>query len=139
MGVRRAIESDLEAIHPLLQQLVPAERGRSRAAWGEALTREGYSAWIAEVDSAPAGFIDLVVFHDVAHDAKIGLINNLVVDGRFRGHGLGASLLREALHHCRREGAVEVHVWTDFDNTRAIGLYERLGFVRRALLLELQL
>jgi len=138
MGVRRATESDLEAIHPLLEELVPAESGRSRAAWSEALTKDGYAAWIAEVDGAPAGFIDLLLFHDVAHGATVGLINNLVVDARFRGRGLGASLLGEAIHHGRREGAVEVHVWTDFENAPAIGLYERLGFARRALLLELQ-
>ncbi len=139
MGVRRAFADDLEAIHPLLEELVPAQSARSRAAWSEALTKEGYAAWIAEVGSTPAGFVDLVVFHDVAHDAKIGLISNLVVDARFRGRGLGASLLAEAIQHCRREGAAEVHVWTDFENTGAIGLYERLGFVRRALLLELQM
>ena len=28
MGVRRAVESDLKAIHPLLEELVPVEFGR---------------------------------------------------------------------------------------------------------------
>jgi hypothetical protein len=36
-----------------------------------------------------------------------------------------------------REQAVEVHVWTDFDNARAIQLYKSVGFAERALLLEL--
>jgi len=31
-----------------------------------------------------------------------------------------------------------LHVWTDFDNKLAIGLYKRVSFVDRALLLELQ-
>jgi ribosomal protein S18 acetylase RimI-like enzyme len=137
MGIRRATENDLEGMYPLLDELVPAENRRSRAAWSEALTKDGYAAWIAEVDRAPAGFIDLLLFHDVAHGATVGLINNLVVDARFRGRGLGANLLEEAIQHCRREGAVEVHVWTEFENAPAIGLYERLGFARRALLLEL--
>lgn len=139
MGIRRAIEGDLTAIHPLLEQLVPAELSRRGATWSEALTKEGYAAWVAEVDRTPAGFIDLLLFPDMAHGAKVGLINNLVVDARFRDRGLGESLLREAIHHCREQGAVELHVWTNIHNARAIGLYEHLGFVSRALLLELQM
>lgn len=139
MEVRRAVESDLTAIHPLLEELVPAALGRRGATWNEALTKEGYAAWVAEVDRTPAGFIDLLLFPDMAHGAKVGLINNLVVDARFRGRGLGESLLREAIHHCREQGAVELHVWTNIHNARAIGLYEHLGFVSRALLLELQM
>lgn len=139
MGVRRAVDSDLAAIHPLLEDIVPSELGRRRAAWSDAVAHEGYAAWVAEVDGSPAGFVDLFIFPDVAHGGTIGLINNLVVGARFRGRGLGGNLLQEAIDHSRRHGALELHVWTDFDNTRAIRLYERLGFVRRSVLLELHM
>jgi len=138
MGVRRAVESDLKTIHPLLEQLMNAEPDRRRTMWSEALENEGYAAWIADADGQPVGFIDLFVFPDVAHGRTIGLINNLVVDERFRGRGLGESLLRAAIRHGKQRGAVELHVWTDFDNKPAIGLYKRVSFVDRALLLELQ-
>jgi ribosomal protein S18 acetylase RimI-like enzyme len=139
MGVRRAVESDLKAIHPLLEELVPAELGQRRATWTEALADEGYAAWVAEIDSTPAGFLDLVLLPDVAHGGTIGLIHNLAVDARFRGREVGESLLRAAIDHCRRHGVVELHLWTDFDNARAIRLYERLGFARRAVLMELRM
>ncbi len=139
MGIRRAVESDLGAIHPLLEELVPSELERRRVTWSEALVKEGYAAWVAEVDGTAAGFIDLLLFPDMAHGAKIGLINNLVVGARFRDRGLGERLLRQVIHHCREQGAAELHVWTDIHNARAIGLYEHLGFVSRALLLELQM
>lgn len=136
--VRRAIEGDLEAVHPLLDQLLPAGFARRQAIWRDALARDDYAAWVAEVDGQPAGFLDLILFPDVAHGGKIGVISNLVVDARVRGRGVGTCLLREAIHHAEQHGAVELHVWTDFDNTAALGLYERVGFVRRAMLLELQ-
>lgn len=138
MPIRRAVESDLEAIHHLLEQLMQAERDQRHMTWGEALETAGYAAWVVEVDGKPVGFIDLFVLPDVAHGSKIGLVNNLVIDERFRGRGLGAGLLREAIHQCRQQGAAELHVWTDPDNTPAIGLYKRFGFVDRALLLELE-
>jgi ribosomal protein S18 acetylase RimI-like enzyme len=137
-SIRRAVESDLQRIHPLLDQLLPAGLEGRRPIWSAALAQDGYAAWIAEVDGAPAGFLDLVLFPDVAHGGRIGLIHNLVVDARFRGRGLGRSLLQEAIHHSRQLGAAELHVWTDADNAPALGLYEGLGFEPRAVLLELQ-
>ncbi len=137
MAIRRAVEGDFEAIHRLLDQLMPAERDR-RHTWSEALERAGYAAWVAEEGGRPAGFIDLFVFPDVAHGGAIGLVNNLVVDAGFRGRGLGESLLREVVHHCKQQRVAELHVWTDRDNTPAIGLYKRLGFADRAVLLELR-
>ena len=135
-SVRRAIERDLEALHPLLDQLLPAEMTRRQAIWPEALARDGYAAWIAEVDGHAAGFVDLYVLPDVGHGRNIGLINTLVVDAGYRRRGIGASLLNEAAAHCRRHDVVELHVWTDSDNTRALALYERTGFAQRAVLLE---
>lgn len=136
--VRRAVEGDLEAVHPLLDQLLTAEFARRQAVWRDAFAQDDFAAWVAEVDGRPAGFLDLILFPDVAHGGKIGVINNLVVDAPVRGRGLGTRLLREAIHYSRQRGAVELHVWTDFDNTAALGLYESVGFVRRAMLLELQ-
>lgn len=139
MGIRRAVESDLQAIHPLLEQLMPAPAGRRHKMWEEALRNEGYAAWVADVDGTPAGFVDLFIFPDVAHGSNIGVISNLVVDERFRGRGLGAALLRAATERCRQRDVVELHVWTDFDNAPAIRLYRKFGFADRALLLELEI
>lgn len=138
MSVRRAADSDLEAIHPLLEQLMPAPAHRRRAMWHEARTHQGYAAWVAEVDGKPVGFLDLYISPDTAHGNNVGVVNNLVIDERFRGRGLGESLLREAIEHSERRDVAELHVWTDFDNHAAIGLYKKLGFAERALLMELE-
>ncbi len=55
----------------------------------------------------------------------------------FADAGLGKRLLHAAVDHSSREKAAEVHVWTEFDNARAIQLYKSVGFAERALLLEL--
>lgn len=138
MRIKRTRSDDFPVIHELLNQLMPGQEDRRQAMWRMLMAHQGYAAWIAEVDDAPAGFVDLFVFPDAAHGEHIGIVSNLIVDERFRGAGLGEALLGEAVDHARRERAVEVHVWTDFDNTRAIGLYKKAGFVERALLLELQ-
>ncbi|MHB8730640.1 MAG: GNAT family N-acetyltransferase [bacterium] len=137
--IRRVVENDLERAHRLLEQLMPAAFALRRAIWRDTLAQDGYAAWIAEVDGQAAGFIDLYLFPDVGHGRTIGLVNNLVVDARFRRRGLGEDLLKEATAYCRQHDVVELHVWTDSDNDPALHLYERAGFARRAVLLELEM
>jgi len=51
------------------------------------------------------------------------------VDGRFRGHGIGALLLRSALEWLFSEGAAKsVKLCVNSANDGAIRLYERAGF-----------
>lgn len=139
MNVRLAQIGDHAAIRPLLEQLMPERSDRGDAIWAEALRDERYAAWVAEDEGHLAGFVDVFLFPDVGHDRYIGVVNNVVVDARARGQGVGERLLREAVQHCRRRGAVEVHVWTDRTNARAIRLYKKLGFEDRGVLLELAL
>ncbi len=136
VDIRRARMSDLEAMQTVLEQLMNAQIEQRDLMWKESLNHPGYVAWVAEVDTALVGFVDLFVFPDVAHGFKIGLISNLVVDQNHQGRGLGERLLSEAIRHSKQQGARELHVWTSFDNKRAIGLYRKVGFADRALLLE---
>ena len=137
--IRRVVEHDFEPVHRLLEQLMPAPPGLRENIWSRMLARQDYAAWIAEIDRRPVGFIDLYVFPDIGHGRNIALINNLVVDEAFRGRGLGGALVGETVAHCRAHDAIELHLWTGFDNTRALALYERCGFVRRSLVMELEL
>lgn len=93
---------------------------------------------ILQESHQPDGFLDLYVFPDTAHGNNVGLVNNLVIDERFRGRGLGEGLLGEAIEHCRRGDVAELHVWTGADNIAAIGLYRKAGFAERAVLMELE-
>jgi ribosomal-protein-alanine N-acetyltransferase len=139
MIIRRAGERDTDAVHRVLEQLMHAE-GRHRAeVWSRLLSDPAYKAWVAEADHQVVGFLDVVTWPDIGHGNSVGLVNNLVVDERRRGQGVGTRLLQEAIRHCKSEGIVELHVWTDENNTQALRLYKNVGFVNRGLLLERQL
>lgn len=138
MVVRRASEKDLDAIHSVLEQLLHAAQQDRANAWRRILSDPSYAAWLAESDGEVVGFLDLVTWPDVGHGKRVGLVNNLVVHERLRGHGFGARLLGEAVQHCRNEGIVELHVWTDTENAPALALYKQEGFVTRGGLFELQ-
>ena len=51
------------------------------------------------------------------------------------GRGIGSALMRAVIDHARREAGAELIVLeVRCDNTRAIGLYEKLGFVKTGTL-----
>jgi ribosomal protein S18 acetylase RimI-like enzyme len=56
-------------------------------------------------------------------------VKDIVVDGGWRGRGLGAALLTAAMTAYVARGASFVDLKTDVDNVKAQALYRRLGFV----------
>lgn len=139
MIIRRAGEGDIDAIHPILEQLLPGEKDHRTDMWRRLLDDPSYVSWVAEDDHKVVGFLDVLTWPDIGLGKRVGLVNNLVVDERRRGQGVGARLFHEAIRHCRSEGIVELHVWTDAENKHALTLYQTVGFVNRGILLELQL
>lgn len=61
---------------------------------------------------------------------KRGYIAMLAVDGRYRKHGIGSTLVRRAIAGMVEGGADEVVLETEITNMPALRLYEALGFVR---------
>jgi mycothiol synthase len=62
--------------------------------------------------------------------AAIGEVYVVGVDPRERGHGLGRALTLAGLHHLRSLDLSQAMLYVDTSNTRAIALYEGLGFAR---------
>ncbi len=57
-----------------------------------------------------------------------GFVQRLAVDPGFEGQGVATSLLLDGLRWLQRRGVQEVLVNTNFDNDRALQLYEHFGF-----------
>lgn len=60
-----------------------------------------------------------------------GYLQRLAVDPEVQGGGVGTSLVHDCLGWLQRKGASMALVNTQHRNTRALALYERLGFVRQ--------
>jgi mycothiol synthase len=67
--------------------------------------------------------------HGGSHDhLAIGEIYITAVDPDYSGSGLGRALTITALNYLKYQGLTDAMLYVDFDNTRALKLYNSLGF-----------
>lgn len=83
----------------------------------------------------PAGFFlaerdgRLVGFHWTKTVGDTGEVYVIGVHPNEQGHGLGKALLLVGLRHLARNGLTRVTLYVEADNTGAVALYSKLGFV----------
>jgi ribosomal protein S18 acetylase RimI-like enzyme len=85
--------------------------------------------FIAEgVDGTPVGFLHLMQFADFFTGGRNGHVSDLAVAEGFDGRGIGRFLLDFAEAFCRDRGFERMQLAVFPGNTRALALYEALGY-----------
>ncbi len=83
--------------------------------------------WFAELDGEIIGAIAIV-----GHSAVKAQLRWFILHPQFRGIGLGKRLLQAALQFCSDQGYQTVFLETTNDQTTAIAMYRKAGFVKIA-------
>ena len=146
MEIRRWAVDDLPEINALLLELAGAvgipyhgSVDLLRRHFGLADTyRDMYSDYVSVVDGSVVGFVSLVYYSSALHKKGTALINELVVDNRFRGQGVGRSLLQYCITEARAKGFDEIEVGAEPDNVRAIAFYKQNGLSKQYVLLGME-
>lgn len=119
----------------------------------DAIARE--RTFLAQVEAAPMEQIRRFVCDNIAHDVThfVALDRERVVGwcdivpgwayafqhcgtlgmgvlASYRGQGIGRRLMAACIAKARQRGITRIELQARIDNVRAIGLYERMGFVR---------
>lgn len=88
------------------------------------------ATWLVAWGNGPDGLLWCGTIQTVVDAHRVGTIQNIGVVPSHRGLGLGTALIQQAMAGLRRfavpRGALEVTA----DNSRAVRLYQRLGFRR---------
>lgn len=82
----------------------------------------GYSAWVMEIAGELVGYALVMMVLDEAH------LLNLSVARSFQGQGLGRTLLAHMVDVSRRHQAANMFLEVRVSNSKAIALYESMGF-----------
>ncbi|WP_369274607.1 GNAT family N-acetyltransferase [Streptomyces sp. R11] len=113
----------------LLPQLSRSAKPLDLAAVGRIVRCDTNTVLVARADGEIVGTLTLVQV-----PVPSGLrarIEDVVVDGAARGHGVAGLLMREAVRLAREAGARTVDLTSRPDRSSANRLYERLGFAAR--------
>jgi putative acetyltransferase len=136
--LREATVKDLEFLftlymHPdinrwLLYEEMPLETFRPIAI--DLIAR--HALLVYEPEGHPVGMCKLVP--QKYRNSHIMYLGGVAIFPEARGRGLGIDMLREAIRLCRDKGFTRIELTVAVENTRAIRLYEKLGFVREGIL-----
>lgn len=134
--IRRASLDDLDAVAPLFDAYrsfyrQPLEAERSKAFLRERMEQGETAVFVAMVGEEAAGFCQCYPGFSSVGLSKRVVLNDLYVDDRFRGLGIGRALTLRAIKHARETGAPKLELATEVTNTAAQGLYESIGLVRK--------
>ncbi|HWQ04398.1 MAG TPA: GNAT family N-acetyltransferase [Longilinea sp.] len=97
---------------------------------------EIYLTLVAEDENQVVGLLSLVFYRVWFHPGGTALITELIVDEQFRGKGIGANLIEEAVKAARARGMDEIEVGTERENSGAQRFYRRCGFDDEYVLLS---
>lgn len=113
---------------PGLEQVLTSELAAAIAQ--DAAHRQTAGTWNGVVTVREAGQLCglaiLLYRRDGPH--AYGVIEDVVIDGRMRGAGLGTQLIEWALGDMRAAGLKRVYLESGAHNIRAHSLFEKLGF-----------
>lgn len=70
--------------------------------------------------------------HWTKQEGEVGEVYVLAVDPKLEGQGFGALLTIAGLNQLAHDGAIRVHLYVDSANTKAVGLYRKLGLTEIA-------
>lgn len=82
------------------------------------------TVFFAEVDGEPAGQIRLITWWN-----KFAYIDDIVVEPKFRGQGIGRVLIQKAIDWAKGNGYPGIMLETQNNNVAGCRLYESCGFV----------
>jgi ribosomal protein S18 acetylase RimI-like enzyme len=119
----------MEGMARLIPQLSPSATIPTAEEMRQILASPVVTLLVARTDGALSGMLTLVVFR-VATGMR-GIIEDVVVDERYRGHGIAEQLTREALARAGAAGLRTVNLTSRPSREAANRLYERMGFERR--------
>lgn len=124
--VRRGENTDLNELVLLEERTFDTDR-LSRAQYRRHLDSD--SAQILVASASHNHFLGAAVLFFRKHSKRARLYS-LATQPQARGQGVGSALLDAAEHAARRRGCTALRLEVQVDNTRAIRLYERIGYVR---------
>ena len=99
-----------------------------------------YHIYIAEQHGETLGTFSLAIMDNLAQlGAKSGLIEDVVVDEKHRGQGIGKEMMQYAMNLCRKSSCYKACLSSNLKRESAHRFYESLGFQKHGFSFQIKL
>ncbi len=88
---------------------------------------------VATEDGVILGWAILCVIFNERHDEPYGLMENVYVDRKHRGHGIGTRLVEAVIKEAQARGCYKLIATSRHEKKEVHGLYERFGMKNHGL------
>ena len=133
---REAVAADVPELLRMMKRLalqepaVPFDEGEVAATWTKFFSsREFGRAWLFFARGELAGYLILTLGYSFEYRGREAFVDELYVDAKFRGVGIGRQAMEFAEAQARELGVNAIHLEVDRGNDLALALYRRTGYV----------
>ena len=89
---------------------------------------------VARRDGEAIAMVSLLFSISTALGGRVAWLEDMIVQPDWRGRGIGSTLLKHAVDHCRSEGLKRITLLTDGHNLAAQRFYQKHGFSCSAMM-----
>ncbi len=90
--------------------------------------------FVLKQNGAILGMINLLFTISTAEGGSVIILEDLIINSDYRGHGLGSRLLEYAMDYAKKKDFKRITLLTDRVNAEAQRFYKRHGFFESAML-----
>ncbi|MDD5082469.1 MAG: GNAT family N-acetyltransferase [Dehalococcoidales bacterium] len=136
--IRLATREDIPRILELYEELTETKQivspESTRRVFEEIIAMPRHQLLVATEDGLVLGTVLLQIIPNLSHDCRPwAILENLVVDSRYRGRGIGRLLVEYTLARSREAGCYKVQLLSHKRRQAAHRFYRALGFEDSAL------
>jgi ribosomal protein S18 acetylase RimI-like enzyme len=134
MIIRQASKCDIDDMVNLLEQLFTIEEdyiidhSKQRAGLELLIEQPGSSyILVAESGEKVIGMLTAQMFISTAEGGKVAILEDMVVDEKFRRQGIGKDLMKEMEKWAVQNNIKRIQLLADKDNISALHFYDKLA------------
>ena len=136
LTIRKANEADLAAVlalyaQPELDDGVVLSLEEAAGILRRFDRYPDYGLYVAEQDDRIVGSFALLIMDNLGHlGARSAIVEDVVVDPRLQGNGVGQAMMQFAIERCREKDCYKLALSSNAKRARAHAFYASLGFER---------
>ncbi|MDH4945303.1 GNAT family N-acetyltransferase [Sulfurimonas sp. C5] len=133
--VYKAKKKDIKSLELLLKELFAQEKefkykkGLHAKAIEKILKKKKVGRiFVYKIEDKIVGMVSLLYSYSTALSAKVGIVEDMIVQSDYRGIGVGSALLEHLIEYANKKGLKRLTLLTDADNELAQKMYGKFGF-----------